>query len=203
MVAVAVSALALAATAESASAISIEPLNKKFEGSTTSSIEMTANGVGSWSCAKATIAGTTNSTKTNYVNVTPAITGCFIAEVHTMTYANVCKEKGTVPWTFTLTAGTGPFTGTVKLSCAFTLTIDTGECVVRVPEQTIEKHLEWSTIKATEPFESKIALNLEKIKYEPTGPHEGVACTLWGFKKGGELSIKHMEFSKITGIKAV
>lgn len=197
----AASVLALAATAQAASAITIEPLNKHFESATTEGFEVSTPNT-FWRCEHATIAGTTNATKTNFVNVTPTITGCS-STGHTMTYKNACKVEGTVPWTLTLTAGTGPFTGTTKLNCAATLTIDAGECVVQLPEQTIEKALNWKTVKATEPFESTITLWPEKIKYTVSGLGGGLICKEYGFKGKEDLKIGPMHFNNIKGIKAV
>ena len=199
-----VMACVTAATAASASAITIEPLNTKFEA-TGESVEWTYHG-GSFSCAnKAKIVGTTNSTKTNNVKVTPSMAGCILsigANHYNVTYANECKVMGTVPWTLTLTSGTGPFTGTTTLNCGFSLAIEGGGCTVKASEQTIANHLAWTTLKATEPFKSQISFNsLEKIKYKGVG----LVCGFFGFAgEGGseELSL-HMIFPEVNGIKAV
>ena len=201
----AVTMCALAATASSALAISIEPLNTSFETTTSKNPELKTSG-SNWKCAKATLAGKTNSTKTNNVNVTPAITGCETAigtQTHTITYANNCPE-GKVPWTLTLTEG--KFVGTTKLNCVPTLTIDKGAaCVVKVTEQTIAKELKWTTLKETEPFESELKFNLVKMKYVGTGPSKGAFCELLGFRgeAGGENLELVMDFLPIKGIKAV
>lgn len=203
----AVMACVVASAAASALAVSIEPLNTKFEATSEPRVEIDVGGT-IWTCGQATIAGATNSTKTNYVNVTPSIAECsstFGTTKHSMKYANSCTEKGTVPWTLTLTSGSGPFTGTTTLNCAATLTIDKGEaCVVKVSAQTIEGHLEWATLKATSPFESKIDFLLGAIKYKGTGPDEGALCGVFGFKgeKGGENLDLTMRFPKVAGIKA-
>jgi hypothetical protein len=197
----AVMACALAATATSAFAVTIEPLNTKFEGKGTSIEWKTSGGV--WSCNKSTLTGTTNSTKTNNVNVSPAFSGCemeVITSKYAVAYANKCKSESTVPWNLALTSGKGPFTGTVKLNCPFTLNVEKGLCIVTVSEQTLENDLTWTTLSGTEPFSSQLAFSIVKAKYT-SGKAPSEACSLFGFKEtGSDLALSMTVL--VNGIKA-
>lgn len=201
----------MAVSASSALAVSIEPLNTKFETTSEHGSLKVGSGTKSseWSCEAATIAGKTNSTKTNFVNVTPTVGKCRTTisnTEHTLTWVSSCKTEGTVPWTLTLTEGTGPFTGTTKFNCPATLTIDAGAaCVVDVSEQTVANHLEWTTLKASEPFESALQFEPGAIKYKGTGPSKGALCGVFAFSGesgGSNLSLTE-HFATIKGIKAV
>lgn len=138
----AVAACAMAVTAASASAVSIEPLSTKFSSNSSIGAGWTSSEA-SWNCAKATIAGTTNSTKTNYVDVTPTFSEC-VAHIGTgtypITYTNNCsKAEGALPWRLTFNEGGK---GSVKVNCA--LEANLSGCVITAPAQTIENGFTWS-----------------------------------------------------------
>jgi hypothetical protein len=103
------------------------------------------------SCTKMTLSGTTNSTKTNYVNATPAFSSCllqFVSEKLPIVFENTaCKVKGTVPWTVTLAEGkerADSGLGAIALNCGFTFTVTGEGCVLTVGEQTAGGELGWS-----------------------------------------------------------
>jgi hypothetical protein len=142
----------VAATAASAMAtVSIEPLNTKFTGKAAISTEWELNPNLFLACSSSTSAGTTNSTKTNYVNLTPAFSGCtyVIGTVkRTATLSNSCKTEGTVPWTLTFNGAAGKGNASLKLNCA--LLIKMGACTVTAAEQTTgEKAMSWKNVGTT------------------------------------------------------
>jgi hypothetical protein len=196
----AIAACALAATASSAFAtISIEPVSTAFKGSPESVTVHT--GASEWGCTRGSeyLKGTTQPSKLDYVNVTPTIAKCetmFGGGLWTMTFSNSCTKEGTVPWTLTLTEGTGPYQGSVKLNCALTVNIDEGGCVISVLEQTLNKSLRWSSFASG----SDLTLDLTNMKYKAT--KYGFACELAGLKKEGEDFSLEAEGIELKGIKA-
>jgi hypothetical protein len=144
---VAVVTCGLASVAASAFAtVSIEPLNDAFTGKGVSESTLWHAAAATWGCGRSSIAGKTNSTKTNYVNVTPTMPECSMAvgaDHIPFPYAAQCKTKGTIPWTFTLNEGGK---ASLKLDCAMTFIGEPSEgvqCTMTMPEQTIEKGVAW------------------------------------------------------------
>ncbi len=133
-------------SASASAAISIEPLNTKFEGTSTS-LRLAVAGGEEVRCSKISLSGTTEATKSNSVKVTPAITGCKSEPFALSGPTVVCKEKGTVPWTLTLTSEVGAheFDGSVRLNCSLTLSLEKGEkeACISMSDQTAENALEW------------------------------------------------------------
>lgn len=136
--ALAVVACTMAVTAASAMAVSIEPLSTKFTGSASEAVWDA--GDGSWHCSKNTMVGTTNSTKTNFMEGTPSFAECS----STVTYANECVGKPTppIPWRLTFNEGGG---GTLKTNCSLKATIF-GACVMTAPPQTITSAFHWENV---------------------------------------------------------
>jgi hypothetical protein len=185
-------ACVMAATATAAQAITIEPLNKSFKG-TKVGATVESGGEGRLECSL-TVSGTTNSTKTNYVNVTPAFTGCSFggfAIVYTNT--STCETGQSVPWTLTLNEGTNPYKGTTRVNCVGKFQI--GEvCPLEILRQTAPSNrLTWDSGGEN----SFLTLNEEKLKYRSGSE----ACILVGWPKEGTLTLSTKEF-EIAGIKA-
>lgn len=144
----AIVACALAGTAASAMAVSIEPLNTKFEG-TTHEVTWTSPDIGTWTCAKAneasTIQGTTAATKTNVVEVTPAFLGCtavFPGGTYAVTYSNSCELPKEMPWKITLNAG-----GTASMKTNFCDLIShwfSGLCSITITQNQTVSNMKWA-----------------------------------------------------------
>jgi hypothetical protein len=133
----ALTAFACAAASSSAMAsVSIEPLNTKFSGHASGTTTMTLNGV-TTECTSVAFAGTTNSTKTNYVNITPTFSKCTdeIASLkREVTITSSCAKEGTVPWTYTLNEVGTEHRASLRLNCA--LLLKRGTCTMTIAEQT-------------------------------------------------------------------
>jgi hypothetical protein len=140
LLAIAASVLGVAASSAFATK-NIEPLNTKFAGKLVPGTEVSWEGGGGiFSCRQSTLTGTTNSTKTKFVNATDSFSECE-SGAYVFKFADQCAVKGTVPWTLTFNEPEG---GTVKLNCA--LTIKLAEvCTVTIPQQTVSSFF-WSNL---------------------------------------------------------
>jgi hypothetical protein len=152
MLALAVCALGVAAS--SALAVSIEPLSTKFSGTaapeTEPLFEFNAEGL-EVRCKGATLSGTTNPTKTNFINATDGFSGCKTVTgtiVRTVTFSNSCAKEGTIPWTVTLNEGSGKGTDSLTLNCALVASFVGTSCTVTAPAQTVTSGGSWLNVKA-------------------------------------------------------
>jgi hypothetical protein len=139
---------AFAVSAASASAVTIEPLNTKFTGNSRSNVNWNASD-GSWNCSKASLSGTTNATKTNYINVTPSFTGCKINEAWEVTYENTgCAKTGelSIPWKLTFAEG---WKVTLQTNCSLVTKIPALACEMVAPPQKIEGAISWGKASPT------------------------------------------------------
>jgi hypothetical protein len=187
-------ACVLAAMTGSALAVSIEPLNKKFEGVTPGSgnVAWHSAGIGSWSCGKATLTGTTASTKTNVLEGTPGFLGCIVGG-SPITYTNSCGLFKGAPWTLTLNA---EHTATLKLNCALVTELPAHTlCTVTVEPQTVTG-VTWHNGEGTS-LELKPNITFKPLTLSST-------CSMLGFTStAGELTIHENESILINGIHAV
>jgi hypothetical protein len=173
----ALAVFAFAAVASSAMAVSVEPLNTKFTGKTTGEVSYNFQGVGG-ACTESTLTGTTNATKTNYINATDAFTGCRTFEVVgsiTTVFSNSCAKEGTVPWT--LTFNEGGTTG-IKLNCAIVAKkVFTGGCTITVPEQTVSNAANWTNVAPLSLEVTSRLLLLKSLKWNEACAEVGVKPT--------------------------
>jgi hypothetical protein len=177
---------ALAVGAASAQAITIEPLSTKFSGERWSSVYF-----GPFECQSFTVAGTTNATKTNYVELTPGFTKCYSGIYAKFTNTTKCAAGKTVPWTWTLSEGSNPYKGSITVNCVGTLSMV--GCNVEIVRQTTpSKVVTWKTAGNS----SRIELSGE-LKYTSEK-----SCEAFGFKPEGTTRLGVSEF-EIRGIKAV
>jgi hypothetical protein len=185
-------ACVMAATATAAQAITIEPLNKSFESK---AVKVSISGGSFFEC-RFTVSGKTNSTKTDYVNVTPTFKECEdIYPSVTYTNTSTCETGHSVPWTWTLNEGTSPYKGTTTVNCVGKFTFGT-VCTVEIVRQTAPSNkLIWEAAGEN----SWLALSEEKLKYIAK---QGSACKLLGYETEGTLSLRTPEF-ELEGIKAV
>lgn len=191
-VAVVVTACSLGVGVAAAQAITIEPLNKSFEGETSVSLSFLHGG--KLTC-HLKVSGTTNATKTNYVNITPALTEC-TSGIGGWKYTNTttCEKEQTVPWTLTLTEGTNPFTGSMAVNCVGKITQTL--CEIEILRQTAAKSVRWETTGEN----SWLTLNASLFKYKANNGCSG----LLGISPGeGTLTLSAAPSWEIKGIKAV
>jgi len=88
-----------------------------------------------------------------------------------------------VPWTLTLTSGTNPFFGGVKLNCALAFKWQREKCLT-MPVQTKTSGLEWRSF--TEPIKSELTFSTSGLTVEATP-----FCQLQGINGGsGEIKAK-------------
>lgn len=171
----ALAVFAFAAVASSAMAtVSVQPLNTAFSSSaTTGEASFSVGGI-VWTCSKPTLSGTTNATKTNYVNATDSFTGCILTVnggSNAVTTTNTCKTEGTIPWTITFNE---VGTAALKLNCSLSINLHFGSCKLTLPPQTLESGIswkDWGTLKENLEINSKFTFKtLEtSIGCEETG----------------------------------
>lgn len=171
--ALAVVACVMAATAASAMAVSVEPLKTKF--STSSSEGVTFHGSeGNWGCEKMSISGTTNASKTNFIDAVPAFSTCSAtigASNFPITYnAKSCAKESSIPWRLTFNEGGK---GNLQLICKLEFTIF-GSCVMTAPEQTVENAFLWQNEGAST---VKFRFEHATLKFNKAT----TACSLAGF----------------------
>jgi hypothetical protein len=149
-----------AASSSALASVSIEPLSTKFTGtSVKGTTPHWSLGGAEGTCTKAGLSGTSNSTKTNFVNATPTFTECSYEQLgvkRTVTFSSSCSKEGTVPWTETLNEG-GTFQ--TKLNCA--LVFKVSSCTVTLPEQTgTGGELLWKNVESV-----KLELGSNGVKF--------------------------------------
>ncbi len=176
--------LLVAVSATAAQAISIEPLSTKFE-SASNPVKFAIGSGFEIVCNKVKLSGTTRSSKSSSVDVTPTLSECEtkVPLVLTWKVESECKEAGTVPWTLTLTSGTNPFLGGIKLNCPLVFKLS-GEKCLTMPVQSTTSGLEWMSF--SEPIKSELHFNTSGMKSEATFfcEAQGLDGTTHGTVKG-------------------
>jgi hypothetical protein len=134
-----------AAASSAMATVSIEPLNTKFTGKGLNGPEWELSPNLFVGCSSFAASGTSNSTKSNNVSLTPTIASCHysIGEARkTMTVANSCHTEGTSAWTLVFAGSAPKGAGSIKLNCSTVLTL--GSCVITAAEQTTtETAISW------------------------------------------------------------
>jgi hypothetical protein len=161
--------VAFGAVASSAMAVSIEPLNTKFTGTSTN-VKFEQNSSNEVTCKKTTFTGTTSSTKTNAVGVAAAFSECSsrlgTVQDEVVPYAG-CKEP-----MMTLTVGEkGALTP--KLNCEITITQYVGSgktCRVTIPRQTTSGGKQtWADVPVSSLEINFKEAGFKEVYFEPAG----------------------------------
>jgi hypothetical protein len=160
---------AFAVSAAAASAATIEPLNTAFSSNSTEGSRWVASDA-TWNCNKTSISGTTNATKTNYINVTPSFSEC--GGTTPIVYGSSCEKGVTSQWTLTFNEGT--HAGSLRLNCSLTVAIH-GICVMTAPPQTVEKAFIWNN-EGTKNLGIRFQ-NTPLVFKSPTPPCEAAGLT--------------------------
>jgi hypothetical protein len=198
-----------AATAASASAITIEPLHGHEATYPTSTVEMAFNQekFGGWTCKETKMEVPGNRVAQDFITATPTFKGC-AAKVGTseiaMPMTTSCKTKGTQPWTLTLLSAEseGFFEGSLKLNCPLQLDVAGGACTITFAEQTAAPSETAVTWHDLEGINSTIKLNVSSLTY--TAPETEACKTLYGSKFGtsGHINFHTVEAFDLNGFTA-
>jgi len=140
------------------------PVSTVFEGKNTSAATKLSWPTAHWECNKDTLKGTTASTASASLGVTPTFSSCVFEPGGLATnWGFECVGKPS--WTLTL--GTGS-TGTVTFNCPFEIEAPAVGCAVRGTEQANLETFTWTNVGTKEGVQIKFAV--KKIKTTSNHP---------------------------------
>jgi hypothetical protein len=194
---VALATVAFGAVVSSATAVNVEPLNTKFTGSSAKlTWRVNSGSIENIECTKATFEGTSQSTKVNFVTVTPTFGECTATIASGGKYtASFTSGKCTNGLKVTFTeAGHA----TVKVTCTLAIYLEEWpkkleDCEeVIAPETTVSGTFYWADVPT-----KSLELDAERNGFAISSVENRAHCIGWNYevplKMEGAITLKGIE----------